>query len=227
MFSAAVAAACSSCGVYWSIENPRGSRLWNFGPIHDLRQYQHVSDCTLVHCSYGASHLKPTRILSNMSELLELASICSGDHSHVQLRGTERYVAPDGSMRVRNRTAGAGAYPAQLCDKWCRLARRVAPPSATLPLGSRATRFEERLQHAAVRCASAPGSRIVVSRPQEEADIRSLAAERPGFLSRARGLGHFWDHVVFGQDTNVEAARKAAAGRKHRKDGRWPRLFCP
>ena len=76
---------------------------------------------TLDQCSYGAMMeggliKKSTDILSEKG-VPELAGHCSGDHSHVQLRGTSR----EGS-----RTALSAVYPDDLCDAILRATRRIS-----------------------------------------------------------------------------------------------------
>ena len=66
----------------------------------------------LVYCSYGAKWMKPTRLLTNVKQLLELACSCTQDHDHIMLRGR----APSGEFW----TALACAYPPLLCKAYTR-----------------------------------------------------------------------------------------------------------
>ena len=100
-----------------------------------------------VHCSYKVSHLKPTTILTNFFALSSLASVCSKDHAHVELRGFESVTLPSGARVSRNRTAGAGAYPRALCAAWARAAAMTAPASARGgPIAPEGSDLEARLQ---------------------------------------------------------------------------------
>ena len=61
-----------------------------------------------------------------MEDLAELGLRCNREHKHVHLKGTER-VRIGGISATRNRTVGAGAYPADLCTAWASILKRVCP----------------------------------------------------------------------------------------------------
>eukprot|EP00959_Pyramimonas_sp_CCMP1952_P410936 8611657-Pyramimonas_sp.AAC.1 len=67
--SCRVAYECSRSGVFWSIENPRSSRLWDFDPVRELAGLPDIFRVLFVRCSNGASHLKPTALLANFFAL--------------------------------------------------------------------------------------------------------------------------------------------------------------
>jgi hypothetical protein len=115
---------------------------------------------------------------------------------------------PSGKRVWRNRTAGAGAYPEQLCQRWAKLLREAAPPSAT---GSqsleRVETFLSALRHAAQRpeAAGPPGPH---GRQPPHPGRPDIAGEFD--CERAR---HYLNklQVVFGQHNRVEAERIRAA----------------
>ncbi|CAE8638853.1 unnamed protein product, partial [Polarella glacialis] len=112
LFSVAVARLASSLNIWWSIENPRSSRLWNFHPVSELLQLPHTHWFHWDMCMYDSPNKKPTATMTNCPSLAGLARACQGGHKHVVLRGTERVRLPDGLTVTRNKTAGAGVYPA-------------------------------------------------------------------------------------------------------------------
>ena len=117
---------------WFSIENPRGSFVWNFGPILELASI--CIDVDFDMCEYGLlpPHLtesdsvfikKPTRLRTNLNALSALSCKCSGTHKHFACMGHVRV----GGKSVRVSTA-AGVYPRRLCRRWAKLvAAAVAP----------------------------------------------------------------------------------------------------
>lgn len=89
-----------SVGGYFSIENPLGSTLWQFPPIHSLFKLKDVIFVRWDMCQFGEHHKKPTGLLSNLAVLSGLAKRCTGGHVHRQLRGTERVVVDTHSLFV-------------------------------------------------------------------------------------------------------------------------------
>ena len=227
LFSAMVAFTCEEHSVFWSIENPRNSRLWDFDPISELRTLDSTIEVLTVHCSFmsGPFYLKPTRILTNLCALSYLESGCSQDHVHTVLEGRESFVASDGVRRSRNRTAGAGAYPARLCQAWALAARLAAPPLARgLERPALDTVLLSRISHGSAdrsTGASRRSSSRFARRTQSTSDLWPGAAG-----DESCGLQKRYDHlrpfIVFGQDSNLEVERKRAAKRGRGKLGRWP-----
>ncbi|CAK0791995.1 unnamed protein product, partial [Prorocentrum cordatum] len=208
LFSCRVAYECSRNGVFWSIENPRSSRLWDFDPVRELTDLPDVVRVCLVRCSYGASHMKPTAILTNLSALSSLAPVCSRDHSRVELGGFETVTLPSGARVSRNRAAGAGAYPRSLCQAWALAAGMSAPAVARNgPDAPDGGDLEARLRDAARRPASRARERLRPARQrlQAEPDLGLAgAADSDGLESR---YDHLRPFIVFGQDSNLEAIK--------------------
>eukprot|EP00438_Fugacium_kawagutii_P007599 Skav200633 [mRNA] locus=scaffold353:41653:51848:+ [translate_table: standard] len=130
LFMVAVVVEQCRLGWFFSIENPAGSRVWEFGPVASLFGVHHVQFIVWHMCEFHSPHKKPTGLLTNMGALQNLARRCSGGHIHVPLSGTEAYIGSDGKRHSRNKTAGAGEYPWSLATEWARLACSQAPDSA-------------------------------------------------------------------------------------------------
>ena len=107
LFSAEVAAECSRCGIGFSIENPRGSRLWQFPPVAAAQALPGVRMIELHMCSFGARRKKPTYICTDVPELDELSVLCSGVHTHETLAGSKKVMIGK-KMVLRSATSRAG-----------------------------------------------------------------------------------------------------------------------
>ncbi|CAK0907206.1 unnamed protein product, partial [Prorocentrum cordatum] len=152
-------------GLFWT------SRLWDFDPVRELTNLPDVIQIFLVHCSYGAPHLKRTKILANFFALSSLSSECSRDHTHVELRGFETVTLPSGARVRRNRTAGAGAYPRRLCKAWAHAAALTAPAGARGDLGAAdGGDLEAQLRDASQRPASRARERLRPARQRLQAE---------------------------------------------------------
>jgi hypothetical protein len=228
LFSAVVAHTCEQHAVFWSIENPRNSRLWDFDPIAELNALDSTVMVETVHCAYQTSpfHLKPTKILTNFRSLESLSASCPGGHTHRVLEGQERFLDSQGVWRSRCRTSGAGAYPPRLCQAWAHAAGFAAPATARgeglHPFDSVLT---ERIQNGlAVRSTVKKHVKAgcVARQVHAPSDV--------GFDTPADGcerqmrFDYLRPYIVFGQDTNLEVERKKAAKRSAGKLGRWPQV---
>ena len=129
LFTARAIRVCLRLGIFFTLENPQSSRLWDFGPIKDIFKHRGVFFFTTHMCAWGSAYKKPTSILTNLEQLCRLQAKCNKGHKHVPLRGIEA-VYVDGKATSRNRTAGAGAYPHLLCAAWARELRAIAPSEA-------------------------------------------------------------------------------------------------
>ena len=130
MFSAEIATECSRCSVGFSIENPRSSGLWRFGPIAKLLALPAAHYIDFHTCAYGAPYRKPTRLLTNQGCLDSLSRFCDKQHSHVVLAGSERIRQADGGFKWVSRTYRAGAYPPRLCNAFARALAGRLPAGA-------------------------------------------------------------------------------------------------
>lgn len=113
-FSAEIARLCSKLNIFWSIENPRSSRLWEFPAIEELHSLGEVQFVEFTMCGYGQPYKKPTRLMTNCPELAQLSRRCTHGRHEVVLKG-QSYDTVKGWV---NRTTEAGAYPQPLCAKW-------------------------------------------------------------------------------------------------------------
>ena len=130
IFTADMCRVCHRLGIFWSVENPASSRLWEFDPIFSLAMLHGVYRVCFHMCAYGAKHKKPTTILTNMQALLSLSRSCTKDHEHVVLRGQIKVVDDSGKSRYRSAASVAGVYPDALCARWASLLVGEAPAAA-------------------------------------------------------------------------------------------------
>ncbi|CAK0895895.1 unnamed protein product [Prorocentrum cordatum] len=130
------------CTPWWSLENPRGSRLFSWEPLQKfLSEHSKVSvvyDC----CRFGAPYQKPTRIESDLPELGTLEGVVLEVMPTSIFRGRSR------SVIARVGSSSSGARP------W------LAPTllvSATAPLGPwRARRPREPGDKMGIHCCPVP-----------------------------------------------------------------------
>ena len=195
MFSVALFRAQSRAGWFWSMENPRSSRIFEFEPVVALFGLPDATWTVWDMCMYNQPFKKPTALLSNIPALIALARKCSGDHRHEQLRGTETYISADGKRKTRNKTSAAGEYPHSLCSKWAHIVSQHAPPAAWAPdVSNFAGVLRERFQKIA-------GFKRA---PTHSAEAKNNSDLQPSAhpLFRAK---RYNKPVVFGHHTNKEA----------------------
>jgi hypothetical protein len=112
---------------FWSIENPRTSRLWHTKEMKKLMARSDVCVVTFAQCCYGlrppeydgtidVRTRKETTLVTNVPTLAKLARMCTGGHKHVHAMG---------SVKVKggrvSRAQAAGTYPPCLCRTWAAL----------------------------------------------------------------------------------------------------------
>lgn len=113
-----------SNGAYFSIENPKTSRAWQFGPIARLPS---SVDVIIDQCEYNLTPphessqsnvkiKKPTKIKTNLHCLLQLSRACTKSHEHYPCYGSVK--TAQGWVSVAR---AAGNYPVELCTEWARL----------------------------------------------------------------------------------------------------------
>ena len=130
IFSVKVAKFCQKLGIYYSIENPSRSKLWDSNPMLSLHTDRHSYFLEFHTCGYGASCKKQTKIFTNLPGLFVLSRFCTRDHKHDHLQGKVRIANKHGQAWI-NRTALAGSYPMQLCKAWARAALQFVPDTET------------------------------------------------------------------------------------------------
>lgn len=110
LFSSEVIKACNRIGRYYALENPRGSKLFQFEPL--LRAFNtgrwYVIDFAM--CMYGEEFRKNTRIVSSLPQQLQglARQYCHKKHS-TWLKGRIKIMDDEKKPVYINRTALAGA----------------------------------------------------------------------------------------------------------------------
>ncbi|CAE8642006.1 unnamed protein product [Polarella glacialis] len=200
LFSVAVARLASSLNIWWSIENPRSSRLWNFHPVSELLQLPHTHWFHWDMCMYDSPNKKPTATMTNCPSLAGLARACQGGHKHMVLRGTERVRLLDGLTVTRNKTAGAGVYPVPLCRRWCSLATSLCPAGA---FGDSSSGFKGESESALSHAARAASSSVHgLAMPHEQTQKR---ADHDFLGNPCYRAQRYREPIIFGQHSNAEA----------------------
>ena len=162
-------------------------------------------------CAYGQPYKKPTSILTNMSWLESLQRRRAGGHVHEQLRGSETVVI-DGKPLTRNRTTGAGAYPARLCKVWAQELRHHAPSGA---LG--ASRPDDVLSFLHGLETAAGGAHSTASSASSRGVCQSdCGQDTEQFLVHAKDYINTHP-VVFGHFNAFDIAKLAGHNRGHTK----------
>ena len=93
LFSAEVIRVCHVAGVFWSLENPSSSKLWEFGPIRDLLGLHGTFEVRFDACRFNGMSKKPTSLLTNCRSLSSLEQKCPGvssSHLHEPLQGVKK-----------------------------------------------------------------------------------------------------------------------------------------
>eukprot|EP00438_Fugacium_kawagutii_P002204 Skav236698 [mRNA] locus=scaffold4101:93982:96339:- [translate_table: standard] len=121
-FTAELIITCSRYNVYWSLENPRHSRLFDLPVLVDILHAGDVRRVDIDFCMYHEPYKKPTSIFTNFHALQSLARTCNHRKHAVTLRGSEM-VKVDGKMVSQPKTRAAGAYPVQLASMWAQAVR--------------------------------------------------------------------------------------------------------
>ncbi|CAK0844871.1 unnamed protein product [Prorocentrum cordatum] len=192
------------CTPWWSLENPRGSRLFSWEPLQKfLSEHSKVSvvyDC----CQFGAPYQKPTRIESDLPELGILERRCLGGHAHEHLQGKVKVRDRQGRLKQFWRTTLAGAYPPGVCHSAARALARAAPAGAWRPDGDPLLpgHWEAQLRRAAkvgddqpsLECPSCPRKWVALWPADAEGWGRFVGLPRPrvpadsspGFLRRSQ-----------------------------------------
>ena len=123
-FSLTVVQLCLKLGLSYWLENPDGSFLWLQPKWVASRLALMENAYRFDMCRYLTVWRKRTRIATNTS-LAGLRELCTGDHTHVVLRGRS-------SFHRDNWTHVAQVYPQRLCH---RIAAAVAEFSHLQPVG--------------------------------------------------------------------------------------------
>ena len=78
-------------GIYISIENPKSSKLWDWGPLKEELKRSRCEFIEVNMCAWGTPYLKPTYFCSNLPGLREqIGQLCTYTCRHIQLQGVVR-----------------------------------------------------------------------------------------------------------------------------------------
>ncbi|CAK0888003.1 unnamed protein product, partial [Prorocentrum cordatum] len=197
-------------GIHWSLENPAGSKLFNWDPLADFLKTSGGNWALLHYCRYGCTYKKPTYLVSSLPEITSLERLCPGNHSHEILQGKESLASPSGAIRSHWKTSLAGAYRPELCRRWARLLAACAPRAARCahagdPLGDH---WETEL------AANFPGGGVQPQRPQPSCPSESP----PEWPASAPQWGAAWPYL---KHRRVQPRAVALYREAHRKFSRW------
>ncbi|CAK0856608.1 unnamed protein product [Prorocentrum cordatum] len=193
LFTATLCHILSRRVCYWSVENPRTSRLWSFEPVARPRGLPAAIEVNFDMSMFGAPYRKPTRILTNAGAPRALGERPRVSHKHaVMLHG--------------RLTPQAAAYPSSLGACWAGIL------AAGLPRGAlaRAVDFDpQELRHGLLWAAGRQPT-------PSEAAMRGEGNELAGDACRAADDFFGADPAIqFGQPS---AARHGGALRVQRRD---------
>ena len=119
-------------GIHISIENPLSSFIWKVEELEKLKSEFHLLEVVFDQCMFGLKppdHAsspgdnrvkKPTKLLTSVPFLRQLATRCDRLHDHVGVQG--RYRSEEGKWC--SRASAAGVYPVALCKRWSALVAR-------------------------------------------------------------------------------------------------------
>ena len=202
LFSHRVMTLCLRRGIWFSLENPFSSRLWEFLPLRGFFKDDRCHFVRFDMCQYGMKYKKSTGLLTNAVSFKQLGRLCCGGHKHEQLKGSTR-AKVDGKWMHVNKTSLAGAYPPLLVKHWAQVASHSCPSPGRGAISWRSkNEFLGALQEAAdssLRSGKAP------IRGDSEDNQGENRPGEPTVDEAKRFLSEF--PVVFGQFTKAEAAK--------------------
>ena len=116
---------CMQLGVYFAVENPGKSFMWQTTPSVALQQRHCLQEVCFHHCQYGSSRRKLTKILHNMIAFSQLEPFCDNNHKHEPWGQS-----PDGHWR----TSAETAYPWLSQPSWSHSLTKIvcSPPMFAL-----------------------------------------------------------------------------------------------
>ena len=90
LFSHRVMTLCLKRGIWFSLENPFSSRIWEFLPLRGFFKDDRCHFVRFEMCQYGMKYKKSTGLLTNAVPFKQLGRLCCGGHKHEQLKGSTR-----------------------------------------------------------------------------------------------------------------------------------------
>ncbi len=106
---------CEAMGVYWVIEQPRGSLLWDYGPMKEVLRNTTYCQAAVELGRVGASSVKPLSLRGNAPWLTSLAL-------EVRRRPRDHNLRPLTARRGRwvmgrhRHLRNSAAYPEAFCE---------------------------------------------------------------------------------------------------------------
>ena len=194
LFTAEIIETCNRYNVFWSLENPRNSRLFDLPFLHRLLHQEDVFRVNMDFCMYGEAYRKPTSIFTNIPTMSQLAAGCIHQKHSVVLRGSES-VRCNGQKKSQPKTQRAGAYPLKLVEKWTEVVGEFLDPH-TRDSDILGAQLEHELR---VVCQTATTRSGSIS---PSSSLRSLFQQ----FSKVQPEG--LEAIIFGQHTNEEAVRR-------------------
>ena len=90
LFSHRVITLCLKRGIWFSLENPFSSRIWEFLPMQGIFKDNRCHFVRFDMCQYGMTYKKSTGLLTNAEPFKQLGRLCTGGHKHEHLKGSTR-----------------------------------------------------------------------------------------------------------------------------------------
>ena len=196
LFSCEVIRVCQKAGIPFSLENPRGSKLFQFEPL--LRAL-FTGDCYFIDfdmCMYGEPYRKSTRLATSCADLFALARKCVHHTHDVRLKGQVKVDSNVDKPRYVNRTASAGAYPSCFCRAFAGLICRHVRPIDQHQAEAVAVHWESALRSVAQYKARRQRP------PQTKISSGSIGDFAPTceLLEAAGGLHTYFDCIQLGRN---------------------------
>ena len=130
-FTAELIRLCGAYNVFFSLENPKTSKLF-LQPcirraLHSVSAWMVEYDC----CRYGCPYKKPSVLATNCEALHSLGKRCVCQlRKHEHLRGRVKLEVSPQVFKWFWKTSLAGEYPGELCHAWAGCINSIAPLSA-------------------------------------------------------------------------------------------------
>jgi hypothetical protein len=109
--------------IFWTLENPDSSRLWDLPPIKRLFKKRNVEIAILDMCQFGLKdpvsqdfYKKRTKFVGTLPGLATMSRTCNGEHKHQHVEDSIML-----SGKSTKRSIVAGIYPRQFCEEVTRL----------------------------------------------------------------------------------------------------------
>jgi hypothetical protein len=156
-------AQCYKLGVYYAIDNPQSSRIWNWSPRRRLLLKHHVITAHVHMCCHDTQYNKHTLIRGKLAHLEDFTCYCRCQVPHEHLQGIAGFAQPDRKRKSVWKTTLAGKYPPKLCQAIASVLARSAPHAAWRRVGEPSLSGSWR--KAVCRCTKTPEPKTAVVVP--------------------------------------------------------------